>query len=183
MAVSPILRFRASRLRPVAANSITVGDPQGVGPGRTGRRSKSAAPAGEDRRGGSPCGGCRPRLGFHTRRRARSSHRQDADALVLRLPAWPRVPRGTVNVAYTVNLMPTLPDLLGRPIPADTDRRILPEVRTCQTLPDGTMVGEGGVEPPRDHRPLGILSPVRLPVPPLARASRCCSDTTAAPPC
>ena len=59
----------------------------------------------------------------------RSGGLRPADMLVPMLLAGPGVPRGTVNVAQTVDLVPTLLYLLGRPIPADLDGRVLPEVK------------------------------------------------------
>ncbi len=70
-----------------------------------------------------------PGWDFRTQNRAGHGGLRPADMLVPMMLAGPGVPRGTVTVAQTVDLMPTLLHLLGRPIPADLDGRVLPEVR------------------------------------------------------
>jgi arylsulfatase A-like enzyme len=66
-----------------------------------------------------------PGWDFHIRNRAGHGGLRPADMLVPMLLAGPGVPHQRIDVAQTVDLMPTLLYLLGRPVPSDLDGNAL----------------------------------------------------------
>ena len=66
-----------------------------------------------------------PRWDLSTRTRAGHGGIRPSDMLVPMLLVGPNVPKGTIDAARTVDLLPTLMALLGRPVPAGLDGRSL----------------------------------------------------------
>ncbi|MBN2581442.1 MAG: alkaline phosphatase family protein [Planctomycetes bacterium] len=70
-----------------------------------------------------------PGWDFRTQNRAGHGGLRPGEMLVPMMLAGPGVPHGMVDVAQTVDMMPTLLHLLGRPIPSGLDGSVLPEVK------------------------------------------------------